>query len=80
MEPGNKDALFGIFITLKTNGSLLVFSINFIYFLVCLYEKPLLSRFLSCFIFLNRNCCELSQRPGIWLVVAYEIDISLFKM
>ena len=46
LEPRNKDELFGIFITLnKMNDSLLVFSIDFIYFLVCLYEKPPLSRF-----------------------------------
>lgn len=49
-ELGNKDALFGIFITLnKMNGSLLVFSIDFIYFLVCLYEKPLFQDFLFFF-------------------------------
>ena len=79
LEPRNKDELFGIFITLnKMNDSLLVFSIDFIYFLVCLYEKPLLSRFF--FFFLNWNCCELSQGPRIWLEIACEIDIFLFKM
>lgn len=72
--------------TLNTiSGSLLVFSIDFIYFLVCLYEKPLFLKSFFSFPFfflkiLNRNCCELSQGFGMWLEVACEIGIFIFQM